>query len=138
MSQIQLSQQIYEQVAVHAAQRNKTPDTFVEDLLIAQLRPAHPYIEMIHSRSEARAVVKGTRVGVDVIVGYLQAGCAPQEIATDILPQLTLAQIYDALSYYEDHQTQIDRIRKNHTPQLWRTRLKQRLGEEDAAQLLGE
>ena len=138
MNRIQLSSPVYKQVVNYAAKRQMTPDALVEDMLIAQLRPAHPYVEMIPGRSEARAVIKDTRVGVDVIAGYVQAGYSPREIAADILPQLSLAQIYDALSYCEDHPTQIEQIQQSHTPEKWRLQLKQRLGKQAAAQLLGE
>ena len=138
MNRIQLSSPVYKQVVNYAAERQITPDAFVEAMLIAQLRPTHPYVEMIPGRSEARAVIKGTRVGVDVIAGYAQAGYSPHEIAADILPQLNLAQIYDALSYCEDHSAQMEQIQQSHTPEEWRLQLKQRLGKQSAAQLLGE
>ncbi|MGD9099307.1 MAG: DUF433 domain-containing protein [Anaerolineae bacterium] len=99
--------------------------------------PTHPYIEIIQSRSGPRAVVKNTCVGVDVIVGYIQAGYTPQEIATDILSHLMLAQIYDALSYYEGHRVSIDEALRVNTSEAWRERLRQRLG-PSTAQLLGD
>lgn len=100
--------------------------------------PSHPYIETVQGRSGLRAVIKGTRIGVDVIVGYTQAGYAPHEIATEILPHLTLAQIYDALSYYEDHKSTIDQVLRSNTYESWRERLRQRMGAANAGQLLGE
>lgn len=138
MSRIQISQQIYDKVAEVAAQRNQTPDQFVENLLATQLLPPHPYVEVVQSRSQPRAVIKGTRVGVDVIVGYTQAGYSPQVIAADILPHLSLAQIYDALSYYEDHRTEIEAVLAGNTPEMWRQHIKSKLGKEDAARLLGQ
>ena len=65
--------------------------------------PTHPYIEMAQTEYSPRPIIKGTDVGVELIVGCIQAGYTPEKIATAILPDLTLAQIYDALSYYEDH-----------------------------------
>jgi uncharacterized protein (DUF433 family) len=138
MSQIQLSRQIYDKVLEHAAKHNQTPDRFVEDLLTAQLLPAHPYVEVIQSRSQPRAVIKETRIGVDVIVGYFQAGYTPQQIADEILPHLTPAQVYDALSYYEDHRATIDEMLQTNTPETWQAHLNQRLGKQAAAKLLGE
>ncbi len=82
-------------------------------------------------------MIKGTRIGVDVIVGYTQAGYSPQEIATDVLPHLTLAQVYDALSYYEDHRAFIDSSLQTHSSEAWRERLRQRMGAAAAEQLLG-
>lgn len=137
MSQIEISPNLYNKVVEAAAKSNQTPDQFVETLLTAQLQPVHPYVEILQSRSQPRPVIKGTRVGVDVIVGYSQAGYTPQEIAVDILPHLTVAQVYDALSYYEDHRVQVDEILEMNTPENWQTYLEQRLGPKAAAQLLG-
>ena len=63
--------------------------------------------------------------------------CTPLEIANDILG-LPLAYVYDALSYYEDHQEMVDEAIRNHTPEVWRQRLQQALGPEITAKLLGE
>jgi uncharacterized protein (DUF433 family) len=38
--------------------------------LARHLLPQHPHVEVVESRSGPRAVVRGTRVGVDVVVGY--------------------------------------------------------------------
>ena len=72
----------------------------------------------------------------DVIVGDTQAGYSPQEIADDMLPHLTPAQIYDALSYYEDHRPQIEAILQANTPEAWQARLGQQLGQETSARLM--
>ena len=61
----------------------------------------------------------------------------PQEIATDILLQLSLAQIYDALSYYEDHRSQIDAVLQNNNHERWQAYLIERLGAQTTAELLG-
>lgn len=43
-------------------------------------------------------------------------GTGPEEIATK-LPHLTLAQIFDALSYYSEHQVEINEyIERNRVP----------------------
>jgi uncharacterized protein (DUF433 family) len=134
---IDLPKRLYDVLAERAALRDQTPSSLVQELLTEVVMPRHPYVETVQSRSGLRAVIKGTRVGVDVVVGYTQAGYTPQEIATNILPHLTLAQIYDALSYYEDHRTMIDEALQTNTSEAWRERLRQRLGGPAAAQLLG-
>jgi uncharacterized protein (DUF433 family) len=138
MSQIELSPQLYHKVQEAATRYNQTPDRFVEDLLSQYLLPAHPYVDITQGTGQPRAVIKGTRVGVDVIVGYTQAGYTVQEIAADILPHLTPAQIYDALSYYEDHRVQIDEALNSNTPEMWQAQLEQRLGRQAAAKVLGQ
>ena len=75
----------------------------VEEILTEELMPQHPYIEMIDSRSGPRPVIKGTPIGSDVLVGYSQAGYSSHDIVETVLLHLMLAQVYDALSYYEDH-----------------------------------
>lgn len=108
------------------------------DLLTDHLLPQHPYVTLHQSRSGSRPVIKESNVGVDVIVGYVQAGYSAEQIAADILPHLTLSQIYDALSYYEDHREMIDQLMQQQTPTLWRERLVQQLGKGNTRQLLGE
>jgi uncharacterized protein (DUF433 family) len=52
-------------------------------------------------------IVKGTRTPVRAIVELWRLGTAPEEIPHH-LPHLTLAQVFDALSYYSDHQAEIN------------------------------
>jgi uncharacterized protein (DUF433 family) len=48
----------------------------------------------------------GSRTPVRAIVELWRLGTAPEEIPNR-LPHLTLAQVFDALSYYSDHQSEI-------------------------------
>jgi uncharacterized protein (DUF433 family) len=51
----------------------------------------------------------GTRIRVrDIAAARDVAGLTPEEIAATVYPDLTLAQIYAALAYYEDHRAEID------------------------------
>jgi uncharacterized protein (DUF433 family) len=134
---VHLPESLYEFVSERAASRDETPEHFVAEILTQQLLPNHPYVETLVSRSGPRAVVKGTRIGVDVIVGYTQAGHSAQEIVEEILPHLTLAQVYDALSYYEDHRAFMDETMRANEPDVWRDRLHREMGPA-ATQLLGE
>ena len=135
---IDLPKKLYEVLAERAARLDQTPAHFVQELLSEWVMPSHPYVEVVESRSGLRAVVKGTRVGVDVIVGYSRAGYTPVQIVSDTLPHLTLAQVYDALSYYEDHRDVIDEALQANTSQAWRKRLSERLGQSAATELMGE
>lgn len=40
------------------------------ELLARHLLPQHPHVEVVESRSGTQAVVRGTRAGVNVVVGY--------------------------------------------------------------------
>ena len=51
-------------------------------------------------------IVKGTWTPVRAVVENWRIGVAPEEIPRR-LPHLTLAQVFDALSYYSDHQDEI-------------------------------
>ena len=138
MVQISLSKALYDLVAQRAAARHQPPARLVEEILTEELMPQHPYVEMIDSRSGLRPVIKGTRIGIDVLVGYSQAGYSPRDIVDTVLPHLTLAQVYDALSYYEDHHAEVNRSLQVNTPEAWRENLGQRLGADTARHLLGE
>ena len=48
-----------------------------------------------------------TRIPVQTIVGYYKLGMSVEEILAG-LPHLTAAQVFDALSYYHDHQAEIE------------------------------
>jgi len=67
----------------------------------------HLYIVSDSQILSGEPVVKGTRTPVRAIVELWRQGIAPEEI-TRHLPHLTLAQIFAALSYYSDHQDEIN------------------------------
>jgi uncharacterized protein (DUF433 family) len=61
-------------------------------------------------------IIKGTRTPVRAIVETWRMGVAPEEIPKE-LPHLTLAQVFSALTYYSDHQDEInDYIERNRIP----------------------
>ena len=57
-------------------------------------------------------VIKGTRIAVRAIAGYYQLGMTPDEILQS-LPHLTQSELHAALTYYFDHQKDIDRDLKH-------------------------
>lgn len=52
-------------------------------------------------------VIRGTRTPVRAVVENWRLGLSPEEIVIH-MPHLTLAQIFEALSYYSDHQEEIN------------------------------
>jgi uncharacterized protein (DUF433 family) len=72
------------------------------------IKTEHPYIVQIEDVCGGRPVIKGTRTSVQTIAGYYKLGMSIEEIMEG-LPHLSAAQIYDALSYYHDHQEEIER-----------------------------
>jgi uncharacterized protein (DUF433 family) len=67
----------------------------------------HPYIVTEEGILGGEPIIKGTRTPVRAIVENWRLGLAPEEIPQH-LPHLTLAQVFDALSYYSDHQDEIN------------------------------
>jgi len=53
-------------------------------------------------------IVRGTRTPVRAIVETWRLGVAPEEIPNG-MPHLTLGQVFGALTYYSDHQDEINR-----------------------------
>lgn len=61
-------------------------------------------------------IVRGTRTPVRAVVEIWRQGVPPEEIP-EHLPHLSLAQVFDALSYYSDNQAEIQRhIERNRVP----------------------
>ncbi|MEM9163273.1 MAG: DUF433 domain-containing protein [Cyanobacteria bacterium P01_D01_bin.44] len=61
-------------------------------------------------------IIAGTRVSVRAIVGLWRLGNVAEEIPAQF-PQLTLAQVFDALSFYLDNQAEINQyIEQNRIP----------------------
>lgn len=68
----------------------------------------HPYITSDKKIGGGRPIISGTRTRVSNIVAYYKLGLSPDELDREF-PHLTLSQIHDALSYYYEHQEEIDR-----------------------------
>lgn len=65
----------------------------------------------IDKRPEVRgghAHVEGTRIGVHDVIGLLQNGETIETLVANCFPNLTRAQVYECLAYYEDHKGEID------------------------------
>ncbi|MEW6544114.1 MAG: DUF433 domain-containing protein [Nitrospirota bacterium] len=77
---------------------------------------AHPYIVSDSAILHGAPIIKGTRTPVRAIAEMWKFGVAPEEIVTQ-LPHLTLAQVFDALSFYLDHRDKVDAdILRNRVP----------------------
>jgi uncharacterized protein (DUF433 family) len=72
------------------------------------VRTEHPHIVMTPGTVGGRPRIDGTRISVEHIAGYVNAGVTAAEIVED-LPHLTLAAVHDAISYYFDHKEDLDR-----------------------------
>lgn len=77
---------------------------------------AHRYIVTDDAILGGEPIIAGTRTPVRAIVEMWRLGISPETIPSR-LPHLTLAQVFDALSYYSDHQLEIHQhIERNRIP----------------------
>ena len=76
----------------------------------------HLYIVTDDRILSGEPIIKGTRTPVRAIVEMYRLGTLPEEIPNR-LPHLTLAQVFDALSYYNDHRDEINAyLERNRIP----------------------
>lgn len=77
---------------------------------------AYRYITSDKNILSGEPIIKDTRTSVRTIVELWRLGYAPEEIPNH-LPHLTIAQVFEALSYYSDNQAEINGyIEKNRFP----------------------
>jgi uncharacterized protein (DUF433 family) len=69
---------------------------------------SQPYIEYHHGGYW----IAGTRVSLDSIVYRWREGLSAETIQKECFTTLSLAQVFGALAYYLDHQTEIDEYLK--------------------------
>lgn len=80
---------------------------------------AHPYVERKRGVCGGRPVIRGSRFPVSSIVWNHKLGLTVEEMLREF-PALTPAQIHAALSYYYDHQAEIEEeIRSTHDLKTW-------------------
>ncbi len=96
----------------------------LRDLLSTQLGPStaaetptsHRYITRVEGILSGEPIIAGTRTPVRAIVEHWKFGDSPETIVRK-LPHLRLAQVFDALSYYDDHRDEIEQaIARNRVP----------------------
>jgi uncharacterized protein (DUF433 family) len=54
------------------------------------------------------AIIAGTRIGVHDVIGLLQNGETVDSIVVTCFPDITKAQVYECLAYYEHHRDEIN------------------------------
>jgi uncharacterized protein (DUF433 family) len=120
------SKRVSEQAAVYKVRKSR-----------AKAKRPFPNIEVVKFTGGMSAVIRGTRITVSNIVGYLQIGETPEMIATEIIPHITLSQVYEAIHYYFVHQAEIDKEREENTEEASRRLLLERLGEKKYKEITG-
>jgi len=93
------------QISVH---RQITEGKIVREVQgMSVVTTEHPYIVRDLRIGQGEPIIVGTSVRVRTLVEYWRAGTPPEELL-QAFPHLTLAQVFDALSYYQDHQPEIN------------------------------
>lgn len=70
---------------------------------------SYPHIVSSPNLFQGEPHVDGLRIRVrDVVLARDQGGYTPEEIAATVHPDLSLAQVYSALAYFEDHKAEIE------------------------------
>jgi uncharacterized protein (DUF433 family) len=75
---------------------------------MAKIKVKHPYVTQKRGVQGGSPIVAGSRIPIRTIIIYYKQGKDIDEII-DLYPRLTPAQVYDVLSYYYDHQEEIEK-----------------------------
>ena len=70
---------------------------------------AYRYLMNLPGVCGGRTIIANTRIGVQDVMGLILNGASPEDVLHSF-PDLTKAQIYECLAYYEDHRTEIDAL----------------------------
>lgn len=73
--------------------------------------PATAYRYLVNQPGvcQGRTIVENTRIGVHDVMGLIVNGANVEEVLRSF-PDLTRAQIYECMAYYEDHRIEIDAL----------------------------
>ena len=74
--------------------------------MMEKTRPEHPYIVRVPGIASGEPIIKGTRVPVRAIVLHYKASETLEEIL-EAYPHVPPAGVFDAISFYLDHQEEI-------------------------------
>ena len=79
----------------------------------------HPHIYTSPEMHRGEPTIRGSAISVRTIVERTRLGDSPERILQGY-PHLSLAKIYDALSYYYDHTEEIDKYIRENEEAGWR------------------
>jgi uncharacterized protein (DUF433 family) len=75
---------------------------------MGSISESYRYIIRATGVRSGNPIVEGTRIAVHDVIGLIQNGETVDSLRDRCFPQLTRAQIYECLAYYEDHRGEID------------------------------
>jgi uncharacterized protein (DUF433 family) len=67
------------------------------------------YLTNVPGIRSGRTIIEGTRIGVHDVIAVIINGAAIDDVCRSY-PDVTRAQVYECLSYYEDHRAEIDAL----------------------------
>ena len=76
--------------------------------MASEAKTEHPHVVRVEGVRGGRPCIKGTGITVMLIAKFYKMGCDPDEILR-LYPFLSAASVYDALSYYHDHQAEVEK-----------------------------
>ncbi len=94
----------------------------------------HPHIVRVEGVASGEPIIKGTRIMVRTIIEQYQLGSSIEEILWDF-PQLSSAQIHDALSFYHDHKDEMNKLLEQASYEYWQPIIEERLSNDRAENL---
>jgi uncharacterized protein (DUF433 family) len=72
---------------------------------------AYRYLINLPGVCRGKTIIEGTRIGVHIVIGLLQNGETVDSVCSkSCFPDITKAQVYECLAYYEDHRTEIEAL----------------------------
>jgi len=103
-----VSQRTYELLEQRARAARCEPDELADELLSAHVQPTeHPYVVRREGFRDGRPILRDSSIPVWLIVAMWKAGDSLEEIG-QAYTHLKPAAIYDAISYYLDHQQEVE------------------------------
>jgi len=75
---------------------------------MSAVEKSYRYIVKTPGVRGGNARIEETRIGMHDVIGLLQNGETIDSVITNCFPDLTRAQVYECLAYYEDHRGEID------------------------------
>jgi uncharacterized protein (DUF433 family) len=100
------------QVHVAVRQRNaKIPFSGYSGRISIIGMPAtgYRYLVNLPNVRGGNTIIDGTRIGVHDVVGLIVNGSSVDDVVRSF-PDVTRAQVYECLAYYEDHRAEIDTL----------------------------
>lgn len=70
---------------------------------------SYRYLTQIPGVCAGHVIIEGTRIGVHDVVGLIVNGATVDDVCRSF-PDVKRSQVYECLSYYEDHRGEIDAL----------------------------